>query len=378
MTGVVKGLPVTAPNLSIIIPTLNEATNLPSLLQDLANQQAVSFEVLVSDGGSTDVTCPLAIAFLTGQGMPFQVLNGPAGRGRQMNLAAEHAGGRWLLFLHADSRLNDQHLLRNGLDRLEQACSPAAGICRAAGHFTLKFDLPAEQTHLGFAFYEAKARLNEAGCTHGDQGFLLSSAFFAEVGPFREDLPVMEDTLLAETVRQQGRWLLLPGDIHTSPRRFLVEGLAARQTLNALLMNFLFVGWEDFLREAPTIYRQQRSAAGLQLAPFRREIIDRLRKMPFRQRWQLWYATGAYVRSQAWQLGFFFEVRRCFRSGMPLPTNFSVEDRPFRRWFDRLTDHPAGVCLTAFLTWIWFRVKFGRGSAAPLAGSRPGHRASGE
>ena len=49
-----------APPLSIIIPTLNEARNLPSLLRALAPARARGAEVLVVDGGSEDETVALA------------------------------------------------------------------------------------------------------------------------------------------------------------------------------------------------------------------------------------------------------------------------------------------------------------------------------
>ncbi len=48
------------PELSVVIPTLNEAAALPRLLADLAAQTGTDFEVLVSDGGSTDGTGELA------------------------------------------------------------------------------------------------------------------------------------------------------------------------------------------------------------------------------------------------------------------------------------------------------------------------------
>ena len=42
--------------LSIVIPTLNEAENLPNLLAELKRQQNIEVEVIVGDGGSTDAT----------------------------------------------------------------------------------------------------------------------------------------------------------------------------------------------------------------------------------------------------------------------------------------------------------------------------------
>ena len=218
-------------------------------------------------------------------------------------------------------------------------------------------------------FCEAKARFGGSGCIHGDQGFLMSRRFFEEVGPYREDLPVMEDTLLAERVRREGRWMLLPIELKTSARRFQTEGFAERQILNALLMNFLAVGWDDFLRSAPALYRQQTQTAGLRLLPFWREISRMLKDLPLRRRLGIWYATGRYVRSQAWQLIFYREVRRCFLAGVSVSRVDAGGVRRFRKWFDPLTCNPAIHGLTALLTWAWFKVTYFRLKCKPSEAS---------
>ena len=57
------------PELSVVIPTLNEAQALPLLLADLAAQAGVACEVLVSDGGSADGTREVATASLAQHGL---------------------------------------------------------------------------------------------------------------------------------------------------------------------------------------------------------------------------------------------------------------------------------------------------------------------
>jgi len=47
-------------NFSICIPTLNEEKYLPLLLNCLLNQDYKNFEVIISDGGSTDKTIEVA------------------------------------------------------------------------------------------------------------------------------------------------------------------------------------------------------------------------------------------------------------------------------------------------------------------------------
>ena len=87
--------------LSVVIPTLEEASRLPLLLADLQRWPG-ELEVIVSDGGSRDHT--RAVAQLAGA----TVLDSPsAGRGPQLRWGVGHSSHAWVLVLHADSRLPD-------------------------------------------------------------------------------------------------------------------------------------------------------------------------------------------------------------------------------------------------------------------------------
>lgn len=342
--------------LSVIIPTLNEAETLPLLLRDLVRQEEIDLEIIISDGCSTDGTVDKARKFLAQKKIVSKCLTGAAGRGRQMNAGATEAQAEWLLFLHADSRLNDPFQLCQALSSIynqhRQLNSDAL-----AGRFSLMFEKDSKSETLGRYYYETKARLGRSGCIHGDQGFLLKKNFFIELGQFREDLPVMEDTSLAEKIRSQGEWLLLPGVIVTSTRRFTAEGWQARQTLNALMMNFLAIGWLDFFTYADSIYQQQDKTQPLRLTPFFRLISGLLKEIPFRRRCELWLSTGSYVRSQSWQIGLFLDCREALRQGVegfPPPTKWL---KWFDRWIEPLTDHRLGRLLTALLVRVWFAIQ---------------------
>jgi rSAM/selenodomain-associated transferase 2 len=341
------------PELSIIIPTLNEAENLPLLLADLVQQREVALEVVVSDGGSVDSTCTIVKDFFASGQLSGSFVVGPSGRGRQLNLGVGAAKADWLLFLHADSRIGDVLQLRKALDFICEYQQQQTGLM-TAGRFSLEFDTRVDESRFGLFYYEAKARLGRPGCIHGDQGMLMTKACLQEAGSFREDLPVMEDTSIAEVIRTSGQWLLLPGVIVTSARRFRVEGIKSRQTLNALMMNFLAIGWLDFFLNAPDIYRQQDRTQPLQLLPFFRLIRDLLGKMPIRQRWGIWLATGGYVRSQAWQLGFALDCRKVYQRGDEPGQHTNAWLKWFDRWFDPLTNHCVGRALTALLVRLWF------------------------
>ena len=91
-------------SLSIIIPCLNEGKELPLLLADLKLWRNQS-EILIIDGGSTDLTC--LISKISGAKL---IETNKANRGLQVALGAENSHNDWLLFIHGDSRLpNNWH-----------------------------------------------------------------------------------------------------------------------------------------------------------------------------------------------------------------------------------------------------------------------------
>src|SRR5205823_1182592 len=89
--------------ISVVIPALDAADELPGALAALAGSELVD-EIVVSDGGSRDGT--VAIAEAAGA----RVVAGPCGRGPQLIAGAAAAKGEWLLFLHADRRLGRRRL----------------------------------------------------------------------------------------------------------------------------------------------------------------------------------------------------------------------------------------------------------------------------
>jgi len=85
--------------ISIIIPTINEANNLPLLLSDLSSIQKEG-EIIIVDCGSEDKT--IDIANIYGAKV---CLSKERNRGLQLDMGAKTSKGDWLIFLHADTRL---------------------------------------------------------------------------------------------------------------------------------------------------------------------------------------------------------------------------------------------------------------------------------
>lgn len=336
------------PELSVIVPVYNEGALIASFLREMARQQNVRMEVIVSDGGSTDNTTELAAQLSQALPFPVTVIRAEKGRARQMNLGAGVARAATLLFLHADSGFPDPHSFRCSLDRFAEASRCGTDV---AARFSLEFELDSPPP-LPYRYYSTKATLDRHGCTHGDQGLLIGKEFFRVIGPFDPDLPLMEDTFLAERVRERGRWLLLSSRIRTSPRRFQAEGLLPRQTLNAVVMDLAFIGHMELVEALKGCYRTQDAAGRLRLAPFLSMLRERIAALPAPERRRLWHDTGSYVRYNAWQIPFFLDVvcgtAREGKGGRFL--------RLHDLFFDRLTGNRAGNWCAAALVWIWFRI----------------------
>ena len=96
-------IPLQTSDISIIIPTLNEETQISNWqrLQSLMDHRAssLSCEIIIVDGGSSDKTVSLA------RSLGLQVETCTSGRGAQLNHGARLASGKILLFLHADTEL---------------------------------------------------------------------------------------------------------------------------------------------------------------------------------------------------------------------------------------------------------------------------------
>ena len=286
-------------SLSVVIPTLNEAESLPALLRDLA-RQTLPVEIIVADGGSTDATRSLAVRGAT------SVIMAPRGRGAQMNAGARVASGSHLLFLHADSRVETRDLLDTALAALEDANRSGAAT-DLAGHFPLRFQASATAPQALLRFLQAKSRSNRSWTINGDQGLLIRRDFFTRLGGYDETLPFFEDQRLASRIEEQGRWLLLPGELGTSFRRFEREGPLPRYALMGLMMAMDSAGLDAFFTRAPGLYAAQHQAAALDLRPF----VALARELLLSQGWltphRLWRA-GRFVRANAWQLALMAEL----------------------------------------------------------------------
>ena len=213
------------PDISVIIPVLNDAEALDLALG--STQDYTGVECIVVDGGSSDESAEVA------QSRGVKVLHSPPGRARQMNAGAEVAEGRFLLFLHADTRLPE------GFDGHVRRILTGSGT--AAGAFQLQIDAPSARLRL--IEKAANWRSRYLQMPYGDQAIFLRKELFREMGGF-PDLPIMEDFQLIRRLQGEGRIVIAPAAVVTSARRWKKLGALRTTLLNQLMILGFYLGLE--------------------------------------------------------------------------------------------------------------------------------------
>ena len=99
---------MTAP-LTVIIPTLNAAADLPATTDALLSGvgDGLIAELVISDGGSDDQISAVSDA------LGAALVTGPMGRGAQIARGIDKASTPWLLILHADTHLSEGWIRRS-------------------------------------------------------------------------------------------------------------------------------------------------------------------------------------------------------------------------------------------------------------------------
>lgn len=195
-------------HLSIIIPILNEATQMPELFAHLLPYQRVGCEIIFADGGSDDGSVMLAKV------AGYSVVSARRGRALQMNAGAEAATGEVLLFLHADTRLP-----QGALHHIEAAFVSGKhdwgrfDVCIAGRPFMLR---------VISRMMNWRSRLT--GIATGDQAMFVRRVAFRQLQGFPEQ-PLMEDIELSKRLKSLSRPACITQCVTTSGRRWETRGV---------------------------------------------------------------------------------------------------------------------------------------------------------
>jgi rSAM/selenodomain-associated transferase 2 len=212
-------------SISVVIPTLNAADELPGCLAALDGSELIA-EIVVSDGGSRDETVVIARA------AGARVVIGPCGRGVQLIAGVAAATGDWLLFLHGDCGLGS-----GWEDAVAKFVTEPSAASRA-GYFSFALDDP-EPTARRLERIVAW-RCWALGLPYGDQGLLIARSLYDAVGGFAP-IPLMEDVDFA---RRLGRRRLAPiaAQAVSSARRYRRDGYLRRSLRNLFCLSLYFAG----------------------------------------------------------------------------------------------------------------------------------------
>ena len=201
--------------ISIIIPTLNEAQNIGSLVRHLKNSADKNLlEIIVVDAQSTDNTEGVASA------AGAKVVQSPKrSRAAQMNFGAKNATGEVLYFVHADCFPPTTFI-----HDIEQAILDGFPL----GCYRYRFDSRLFLLKIN-AFF---TRFPPLWCRGGDETLFVTKAVFAELGGYDEHFVIMEEYDFIKRARAKFTLKLMPNYALVSARKYETNGYFRVQLAN--------------------------------------------------------------------------------------------------------------------------------------------------
>ncbi len=184
------------PFLSVVIPTLNEEQFLPHLLSDLSGQTEKDFEVIVVDGKSDDNTRGvsdrhknLEVKFFTSKKRNVST---------QRNMGAEKAQGKYILFIDADSRIDDSFIsiLKPILDKEKYLIVIPTAIPDT--------NTPTEHVYVRLSNYAVELSQFTTKPFSNGGNFIFERNVFHHIGGFDESLYLSEDHEIVQRAKRIG------------------------------------------------------------------------------------------------------------------------------------------------------------------------------
>lgn len=224
-------------SISIIMPTLNEAKTIGSLLDYLQqNADASLLEILVIDAQSTDDTEGVA------RRHGATVVQSPKrGRAAQMNVGASLAKGNILYFVHADcfpptSYVSDIHA--------------AIDEGYPMGCYRYRFDSDAFLLKIN-AFFN---RFEPLVCRGGDETLFIERSIFNKLNGFDEKFCIMEEYDFIDRARQTYKFKIIPKYAVVSARKYETNSWWRVQRANAKVFSMFKKGVDP--QEMAATYRR--------------------------------------------------------------------------------------------------------------------------
>lgn len=190
------------PQISIIVPTLDEADSIRATLRALQFSGGENIEIILVDGGSTDATVSIA------ENYNVKILHSERGRGKQLQIGGGAARGEILWFVHADTLAPP--------DAIIQIKTALENPRVVGGNFLIRFD--GERFAAKFLSW-LYPKLNFLGLIYGDSAIFVRRDVYERIGGFKQ-FPIFEDLDFVERLKKEGDVVTLSATVETSSRRF--------------------------------------------------------------------------------------------------------------------------------------------------------------
>jgi rSAM/selenodomain-associated transferase 2 len=189
--------------ISIIIPTINEANNLPLLLSDLSIIHKEG-EILIVDCGSEDRTIDIANIY----GAKVYKCK-ERNRGLQLATGAKNSKGEWLMFLHADTRLTYDWF------------GKIKSIMKGDKNYIYYFKFKINNKKMIYRVLEILVNFRSQFFRqpYGDQGLIIYKTTYLNNNGFR-NIPLMEDVDFLRRLNNKNDLKQLSSPIFTSSRKW--------------------------------------------------------------------------------------------------------------------------------------------------------------
>ncbi|MEO0510180.1 MAG: glycosyltransferase [Verrucomicrobiota bacterium] len=202
---------------SVIIPTLNAANELPKALKSLEVQSACVDELIIVDAGSTDGTLDLAKEMQ----FPIRIVAAEKGRGQQIVAGIEAARSEWVAILHADCELEPDAV----------ACLKAAVHSNPqmmGGAFGQRFKGGSAELTIIELLNDMRSLFSRTAFGDQVQFFHRTSALLYDFVPKQ---PLMEDVESSWRVRECGEFVFLGQPCSASRQKWNPEDWLTRFAL---------------------------------------------------------------------------------------------------------------------------------------------------
>jgi rSAM/selenodomain-associated transferase 2 len=193
--------------LSVIVPMLNEAATIASMLHAL-RRGAPNAEIVVVDGGSSDASVAIA------RPLCDALISASRGRACQMNAGARASHGDALVFVHADTIVPSTF----AADIASALADPAV----VGGRFDVQLDASTLPYQIIGAMISLRSRISRTGT--GDQAIFVRRDVFDRLGGF-PDFELCEDLEFSRRLKRAGRVACLRARVTTSARRWSRDGV---------------------------------------------------------------------------------------------------------------------------------------------------------